>query len=277
MDKMVLYLYNTDIVDYFRGLHFLHWISKEDYVHTGDRSSMDYYTLQYLISGKIWLQVDDNPNKILTGPTVWMTFPESRFRYGNVNGYHWNHSYVAFKGPRADMFVQNGLLPIFMSPSAISLKNDSEFSGKFRSLITLLDQGKWDWGTHLLEGLLLEIHSPVMDLKPENSLDRNLQDLVRRISAHPEAEWDFHKIALNLNITHDHFRHRCKEVCGESPVRLLNSERLKKGSSLLRSTDYPVKKVASMVGIDDVYYFTKLFKRQYHLPPGRYREEFGEF
>jgi YesN/AraC family two-component response regulator len=39
------------------------------------------------------------------------------------------------------------------------------------------------------------------------------------------------------------------------------------------SKNLPIKEIAENVGVPDIHYFTKMFKRTYHLPPARYRKE----
>lgn len=261
---------------YFKGLHFLHWVSRDNYIHRGDRSYMDYYTLQYLKAGRIWLQIDNHPREVLTAPAAWMTFPGPRFRYGNFPDTIWSHSYVAFSGPRAEKFVDSGLFPSIHAFSVIPLGDDTEYCHLFESLLIALNQEQWKRGTHLLEGLLLEMQEPSVAAEPENSLDRKILVQAHEITRKPEAEYDFHRISSAWGISYDYFRHRFKLVCHKAPGDFLLGERLKKGSSLLRTTGLPVKMVAAQSGIDDIYYFTKLFKRSYQLPPGRYRKEFRE-
>lgn len=50
--------------------------------------------------------------------------------------------------------------------------------------------------------------------------------------------------------------------------------RLNKAKHLLTSTDYPVKQIADMVGINDYNYFTKFFKARVGTSPLKYRKGF---
>lgn len=57
-----------------------------------------------------------------------------------------------------------------------------------------------------------------------------------------------------------------------SPVAYLNHYRLTVASKMLLSTEEPVERVARAVGIEDVHYFSKLFKRKYCMTPTAYRK-----
>ena len=49
--------------------------------------------------------------------------------------------------------------------------------------------------------------------------------------------------------------------------------RLEKAAELLITTNQPSYKVAELVGIPNVTYFSTLFKRQYGLSPAPFREK----
>ena len=52
----------------------------------------------------------------------------------------------------------------------------------------------------------------------------------------------------------------------------VNTERIKKASTLLLDTDYPLTKIAELVGYGDVYYFCKIFKKYRLMTPSEYRK-----
>ncbi len=127
----------------------------------GDRVFTGYYTLQYLKTGIITLQIDDNHEYTLTGPTAWFTFPGPRFRFGSISGDLWNHKYVAFSGERADRLAQSGLLPVASSFPAVKLLDDKVFDRGFTELLSILNEGNVsdNRAIHLLEGLLLQLYN----------------------------------------------------------------------------------------------------------------------
>jgi len=63
-----------------------------------------------------------------------------------------------------------------------------------------------------------------------------------------------------------------RTASGETFSNLLSSIRLEKAADLLINTNQPAYRVAELVGIPNVTYFSTLFKRQYGLSPAPYRE-----
>jgi transcriptional regulator GlxA family with amidase domain len=59
---------------------------------------------------------------------------------------------------------------------------------------------------------------------------------------------------------------------GESPINYLIKVRLSKARELLLEDRLSIKAVAMMVGYDDVYHFSKLFKKYHNIPPSKVRK-----
>ena len=62
-----------------------------------------------------------------------------------------------------------------------------------------------------------------------------------------------------------------KKNMGCSPIVYLNHYRLSIAADLLINTDQSVSAISYSVGINDVLYFSKLFKKAYGTPPKEYR------
>ncbi|MBN8215817.1 MAG: AraC family transcriptional regulator [Spirochaetes bacterium] len=58
---------------------------------------------------------------------------------------------------------------------------------------------------------------------------------------------------------------------GRTPMEFLIELRLNEGKSLLETTGVPVAEVARMIGFEDPYYFSRLFRRKVGLTPSAYR------
>lgn len=89
---------------------------------------------------------------------------------------------------------------------------------------------------------------------------------------------------LSLETTADRFKlstgylgKLVKASSGESFSSLLSAIRLERAAELLTSTNQPAYRIAELVGIPNVAYFSTLFKKQYGLSPAPYREKRGEY
>ncbi|MBN1699645.1 MAG: helix-turn-helix transcriptional regulator [Spirochaetales bacterium] len=62
------------------------------------------------------------------------------------------------------------------------------------------------------------------------------------------------------------------EICGMSAINYLNQLRLDVAKSLMENTLLPVSEIAQRIGIDDIAYFGRTFKRKTGMPPSVFRK-----
>ena len=87
-----------------------------------------------------------------------------------------------------------------------------------------------------------------------------------------DADCSFDRICASLHLNPDYGRRLFRRETGMTPVRYLTALRMKNAAGILRSgSGLSIKDVAEMVGIQDVFYFSKLFKRMYGISPGKWR------
>ena len=63
-----------------------------------------------------------------------------------------------------------------------------------------------------------------------------------------------------------------KEELGCTFTEYVNRLRIERSKVLLRSSGISIAEVACAVGFDDQSYFTRIFKKQTGVAPGKYRE-----
>ncbi|GEM_PF-606596 len=81
------------------------------------------------------------------------------------------------------------------------------------------------------------------------------------------------ELAKMSNMCETSFRQKFSKQIGMSPIEYKNYLRIKKAAELLKSGAYTVTEAAESVNISDIYYFSKLFKRQYKIPPREYQKQ----
>ena len=66
-----------------------------------------------------------------------------------------------------------------------------------------------------------------------------------------------------------------KQDTGYAPIEYFNHLRIQKACQLLHFSDLRINEVASQLGIDDPFYFSRLFKKQMGVSPAEYRKSEG--
>jgi len=105
---------------------------------------------------------------------------------------------------------------------------------------------------------------------------------VRHFSALRKAErfiWENYSRKLSLNEIADasglsapYFSTVFKEEMGENLSNYLNRLRVEKAAALLVASDLPISDIAITCGFEDQSWFSKIFKNNTGLTPGKYRE-----
>lgn len=81
-------------------------------------------------------------------------------------------------------------------------------------------------------------------------------------------------MAAAARLSRAHFSREFKATFGESPRLYLQTRRLERAASLLRTTDRTVAEVCMTVGLESVGSFTTTFARAYGQTPTTYRASF---
>lgn len=79
-------------------------------------------------------------------------------------------------------------------------------------------------------------------------------------------------IAQNAYCSQSTVSHKTRKMTGMSVCELIKQRRLSRAVALLDSTDYNINEIASMVGIEDYNYFSRIFRSVYGYSPLEYRK-----
>ena len=115
--------------------------------------------------------------------------------------------------------------------------------------------------------VLAETRAETADDSPATRKTEILQFIKKRIPGNPSLG----ELAAKIHLSPSRTCHLVKEIFGISFSKLLNRERLIIAKSLLRSTDSPISGISRSVGISSEYHFSRIFKKAFGMPPGKYR------
>ncbi|GAB7047670.1 helix-turn-helix transcriptional regulator [Catenuloplanes indicus] len=101
--------------------------------------------------------------------------------------------------------------------------------------------------------------------------DRGIAAALREIHASPEAPWTVERLSRTAGMSRTAFTRRFTALVGVPPMTYLIGRRLHRGAQLLRETDAPLSAIARRVGYATEFAFAGAFRREFGLPPGRFR------
>ena len=230
-----------------------------------------YYGIQYNSAGTIRVRINRGREHRLNGPACFITHPGAFFEYELDNAERHDFTYLCFTGPRVTEYLEHGLLDLALQPLTVS--REHKFHETLKEALHQREQGCYAETVNLLENLLLQLRhqhrtAPFIYQAPQ------LHGVVKRIRTNPEKAWEFEAEAGKLNISIQHFRRIFRKYTGTSPQHYLLQQRLAQAANLLAHTEEQIGAIAAAVGVDDMFYFSHLFKKYYGISPKKYREEF---
>jgi AraC-like DNA-binding protein len=85
--------------------------------------------------------------------------------------------------------------------------------------------------------------------------------------------WTVAELARETGLSRTVLSERFRHFLGESPMAYLTQWRLRLGARALTATSHGVAQIAAEVGYESEAAFNRAFKREYGLPPARYRRD----
>lgn len=108
--------------------------------------------------------------------------------------------------------------------------------------------------------------------KPEQGTIDNAIDYM---NSHLHEMITLEQMAQSINLSASHFSSLFKTNTGYSPIEYFNHLKVQKACQYLLFTHLRVKEIAIRLGIEDPYYFSRLFTKVMGLSPNQYREKKG--
>ena len=90
------------------------------------------------------------------------------------------------------------------------------------------------------------------------------------ITEHFTGEINITNLAKSYDLSVKHFRNMFKDIYGATPTQYIINMRLNLAVSLLNQNRSSIQEVAEITGFKDVYYFSRLFKKKFSVPPVKY-------
>ncbi|WP_413372491.1 AraC family transcriptional regulator [Paenibacillus taichungensis] len=103
-----------------------------------------------------------------------------------------------------------------------------------------------------------------------------VEQIIQYIHEHFNDSISLESLAEQWNYSIQYLSKQFKLRTGRSPIEYVIQARMAKAKELMIRTDATAQEIASSVGYSDVFYFTRLFKKQVGMTPGQYKKKMKE-
>jgi len=205
------------------------------------------------------------------GPGRLFAIPEytpARYKATEQMVLYWIHF-------RARLFGCMELFSVMNWDYSVTLSNTSEMNGLWKTMIRVCNSRKLE-DSLKADSLLRELlsHFAASD---ERRVARNVSGLQRFLPAIKFIEQNLSRrirlaeLAGSVSLAPAYFCHLFSSTVGQSPIDFINRKRIERAQFLLLGEKKPLKTVAAEVGFEDVYYFSRMFKKTAGISPAHYR------
>ena len=218
-----------------------------------DKGLLDYYSINFSVSivhhvAEVW-SYDEKTN-----------FHHNTFQYSPEN--EWSFL------PRSDPF-ELSYTQIYENYS--SIEKTLEKISKSRNSIQ--EQDYWNQSI-LMQQFLYEITHQRYYSKENGTNTMRVNQIINLINRHYDQKFELVDLCNEVKLSPCYFIKIFKNLTTHTPIEYLNIVRINKAKELLVETNLSISQIAVQVGYQDLYYFSKKFKKIIGISPQKFRHFF---
>ena len=225
--------------------------------HSCGPETRDHFLLHYVISGEGFLRINHKTYRI-SGNNLFIIPPDTLFYFQADTENPWKYTWLCFDGEYADKLHQlkSPVIPM-----------------EYKYFKNLLEcKNHMGMEADYLAARLWLIFSQLFRQKKYDYVAIAREYITTNYMRKINIEY----IADNIGIDRRYLSKLFKESTGQTMQNFLISLRMNKARGLIISQNYSVKSAAGMVGYDDTFAFSKLFKKHFGHPPSYYVNKLTE-
>lgn len=244
------------------------------------KNTYPYYCLNYLLSGDTIIEIADKKYKVMPNQ-LFLIPPNTNVHYYSIPSVSTIEVYwVNFYGQDCEELIA---LTNFSDHLILTLPFQIRKSilSAFKETIELCNNSNiqsivcTQFISNIIKTLLL--HSKLYLKSDVPKKTTNFNEIITLINSNIfNTNLSASFICKQCYISPEYLSKLFKKNMGTNFSSYINMERIKKASSLLLDTDYPIKKIAETVGYGDMYYFCKIFKKYRLMTPSQYRRHHSD-
>lgn len=236
--------------------------------HSWGPGVRDHFLIHYVVSGRGELERQGQRYPLGAG-SAFLISPDDPVYYGAHQEEPWEYYWVGFSGSAAKLFLeQTG----FAHSSHLQLENGDPFR---RALLDIYKARGSDYSSGVKMAGYLQV---VLGLLMESETARGGTSLAAY--ARQGGEWiqqnyshpiTVEEVAAQVGVSRSYLFRAFQEVFQLSPREYLSQLRIQRACQLLRHSPLSVRAVATSVGFEDHYYFSRAFRQAMGVTPTAYR------
>jgi AraC-like DNA-binding protein len=237
--------------------------------HIKDLANHTHYILAYAVDGEAVYKLEDNEFTVKKGDVLFFPKDVPHSAYSKPQN-PWQFYSISF-----DLDLRNA-----SDENLFSSVNNIISSPDLYRLPSLLAELNGVW-TGKRAGYIIKCRSLILDIlytliKEIDCSNYNyanykcIERVLNLLNSNYMYTYSVEDLAKVSNLSYSHFRMLFKKVTGLTTVQYQNNIKINKSKDLLLSGDCNVTEAALAVGFNDIFYFSRLFKKITGSAPSDY-------
>lgn len=240
------------------------------------REGFASYLIKYTVSGGGLLDYQGQQYMISPGQIYWIECRKKHSYRTNPSVGSWHTVWVHFYGANAQFYYDMYMKQTGSSPVS-SIPVDSPV---YNILCSLLEQSGSNTYqqkndlilANLLSQLITECTLVSMAADHPDDIPQTVRSVQLYLMQNHQKKITLEQLGQQFNINPFYLQKQFKRYVGQSPAEYLIYLRMTASKELLRNSQKSISEIARQVGIDNLGYFTRLFKKQEGMTPQEYRK-----
>ncbi|HTV68242.1 MAG TPA: AraC family transcriptional regulator [Rhizobiaceae bacterium] len=235
-----------------------------------EQRSLSCYAVVFVESGQGWLKTEAAGLQPISAPTLFWLFPGRTHSYG-PDGAGWDEHWALFEGALPDDFVRLGVLR--ENAPAVRVRKAAETRRLFDAIYANLRAdsiiAQADAAATLHRMVISAARQPAGPTPSSSAAD--LQKIIDILRERALGAVDMADLASELGMSPATLRRKVSAATGASPKAYQLRLRLDRAKELLVTSDMSIDAISAAVGIDDPFYFSRLFRSREGDSPRAFR------
>jgi AraC-like DNA-binding protein len=228
----------------------------------------------YCIDGKGWVQLPSGVIKI--NPNEFLIIPaDMPHKYGADEESPWSIYWTHFKG------IQTPYFAALLTKQFKSFVNYVVFLDERIKLLESIYsslQGGYSHDNLAFSSIsftyfLSSLSFPEKFGSIHHKLQKDVVDIsIEFMQNHLHVLLTLEELASSVNLSSSHYSNIFRKKTGYSPIVYFNHLKIQHACQYLQFTNLRISEISVKIGIDDQYYFSRMFTKIMGLPPAEYRK-----
>ena len=229
----------------------------------------------YCVEGEGWVMLENNRKLPIYKNTLVVIPARTSHIYGAAEANPWSIYWFHLEGEAVQQFIQS--FNMHKSTLYVPATEGVRIINLFEECYEILLYKGYSFKHYLyvsqamryLLGIIALFQGEASQDERKNVyIERSIQYMVEQM----HSSLTLGELANHVNLSKPHFIHLFKQITGYSPIDYYLRLKIQRSCQYLDLTDQTIKTISKSVGIQDPYYFSRVFRKIIGQSPSDYRK-----